>query len=180
MVITCGKPTIFKPLTLGYTKENTMGSREWGFITMGTIALLWVAGAYFYFYYKNKKAIVMPGMGALRHDDDVIVPQRRVVVNFVFANEESIDQELVADMVVNVDNVLKGIYKPTEKMIKQNETASWTDHQSDPGEEEEDLEVDVTDAPELNPDIKEEDIPIPEPVRNVSEPVAVNELSVNF
>ena len=155
-----------------------MGTFDSRTIWIAAIVIAWVAGTYWFFYLKNKAIVLMPGTGALRSDDDVIVSPHRVVVNVVFANSTSVDQDLLADMTVNVKDLLSGAYKPTDRAVT-NKTVT-APGPTEEGEKDEEEEVDLSGEPELNTDLKEEDIPEPDNKysTNVSEPADLKEFNL--
>ena len=155
-----------------------------------TAAALWVLGTYFYFKYRGQGNSLIPGTGALRSDDDVLVPQKKFVVNVVYSDGQTVSQDLLADLVVNVSDLMEGKYKPvnfqgiqTNTVVGGNpkEVEKIEEVEEDGGDEE---EITLPNTDDDVPDtLKESEVPDPEPKSEAvmeGEVLDANNLNLNF
>lgn len=137
-----------------------------------------VMAAYFQLSKKPKlKPLVVGAGGPVRSDDDVMVRHQPVIVNILFETGQSINQGLLADLVVNYKDLISGKYKAPVRYLEKQEVLSVKDEPmgsyakgtslkeiKEQPETEDEEEVDLSGQPENLPDPGEGDIPDFKPV----------------
>ncbi len=156
-------------------------------LLFGLAAAAWVLGAYYFFYLRGKGTSLIPGTGVLRSDEDVLVLQKKFVVNVVYSEGQVVSQDLLADLVVNVSDLMQGKYKPLNfegiqtTIVSGDPKKKVVEVEEQGGDEEEiTLPKEDEDVPDT---IEENDIPEPETKGELmleAEVLDVKNLNLNF
>jgi hypothetical protein len=82
---------------------------------------VWALFSYLYFFRKSSSGnSKVSKSGSQKDPEDVLVPSQKVVVNVVYDEKiKPVDLEVLANMVINVDDLLRGTYKVPEKLLER-------------------------------------------------------------